>query len=393
MLSRRYFRIFGFQISWSHILMGTPFCWNRKERRLFVTKFSQIKYTIAVSFLIGYGLFLVGQVIRFKMMGKTTDFYFYFLYALAVCAVIDTLAASPFLLKSKQAAALITELWNFLDEICCDYMPTFDPNVSCDSWIFDIFLTGIGALFPLFGLIISCHYLLFPHWPVYLSSLVDPEDLTIDILLASGLIYFYGLQMIWAFLLNVCVVLLTIGRYCWLLADEFYCDDGSQGKKILYQKTTSAFHQMDTYRLYYRQFEILHVNVLQVFSFIIVPGQALILNLALFCNFSLVRYSELMNVTNAFILLLWSIGGSFAAFLGLHYCGSMYNKSVKVLRSIGNKNWGSSHNNKLMKKFAKSCKPISYGYGRMYVIRKISVFKFFLSLIRGTFRALLTIKG
>ncbi|CAL8140550.1 unnamed protein product [Orchesella dallaii] len=50
------------------------------------------------------------------------------------------------------------------------------------------------------------------------------------------------------------------------------------------------------------------------------------------------------------------------------------------------------HSRAYMKRFRRSCKPISLGTDGMYVIRPISVLKFLRGNIRGTMRALLSLR-
>lgn len=279
-------------------------------------------------------------------------------------------------------------------------MPYFDPNLSCANYVFDAMITSGTILAPACGFFISCHYLFYPHWPCYVSSLVPPEEFTFTIWLCSGIFYFCVLQIIWAVLLIQGVCFLTYGWYMYLISHEYYCfaetARGPPGKRAQrvwsMQKNTKAFRSYEEFPLRYRQFQILHLNFMEVFSSMIIPMQGTITNLALFCNFSLIKYNDIMNMTNTAILLIWSVGGTVNWLVALTFTGSMYTKSVRSLNTVKNKDWGSKTKNMVMKRFAKSCKPLSYGYGRMYVIRMVSVLKFIRHLTRGTFRVLLTLK-
>ncbi|CAL8085587.1 unnamed protein product [Orchesella dallaii] len=96
-----------------------------------------------------------------------------------------------------------------------------------------------------------------------------------------------------------------------------------------------------------------------------------------------------MDPTILIILSFWAGGGVTATFILLEVCSNLYKLTQRALASMKRrKDWGSIRETKYMKKFVKSCKPLSIGYGNTYVIRKKSVLNFFKFVARGTFRAL-----
>lgn len=48
---------------------------------------------------------------------------------------------------------------------------------------------------------------------------------------------------------------------------------------------------------------------------------------------------------------------------------------------------------KLMAKFRRNCYPMAMGKRGLFTVKKVSVLKFFRAIIKGTFRALLTVGG
>ncbi len=64
----------------------------------------------------------------------------------------------------------------------------------------------------------------------------------------------------------------------------------------------------------------------------------------------------------------------------------------KTLESWKRHNWGFQEQNRLMKRFCRSCKLIFFSYGRQFVVGKLSVLNYYKGVERGIFRSLLTVR-
>jgi len=117
MLSHRHYRIFGLIITWAGFVGGTPFAWNWKSNRLKVKPTCLLLHSIGIMNLLLYTVFLVTQVVRHLLMKKPMDFEFFFLYALAVCAVIDCIAAYPIARRPYHFAAVINNFHEIMENI------------------------------------------------------------------------------------------------------------------------------------------------------------------------------------------------------------------------------------------------------------------------------------
>ncbi|CAL8085541.1 unnamed protein product [Orchesella dallaii] len=113
----------------------------------------------------------------------------------------------------------------------------------------------------------------------------------------------------------------------------------------------------------------------------------------IFSTFSLLKHLDEMDITVVAIFGIWE-GICFTSwFVALKLCANIYNVTQRALGSMRRReDWGSQMEKKFMKKFLKSCKPLSIGYGKTYVIRNVSILNFFKFIIRGTARALLTLQ-
>jgi len=275
-------------------------------------------------------------------------------------------------------------------------MPSIDPNKLAGNWIYDFATCVMCIWFPITGFLVSCHYILFPDWPIYFTSFLSKEDLTFWKLLPMGLVWFSILQTGWMNLLAMAIIMQTYVIYFNRIQLEYNCSNNAAwsqcgGGGFMSQTTVSVFREFGTLQKYYRQLEVVNVIFMDAFSIVIVPTLSVITNLALFCNYSMIRYGETMNIANFIILGAWSGISTLAIVIALTFGGSIYNDGNKVLRSMKNKDWDSKARNKEMKRFVRSCRPIYLGYGTMYRARKTSVLRFLQGINRGTFRAVLTI--
>lgn len=280
-------------------------------------------------------------------------------------------------------------------------MPDFDPNRSESNKIHDLLILCNNIASYTCGILIACHYFFFPHWPCYFTSFYPGQDVHVTYLILNGVQYFYTIQFVWTILTNQSTFLMTYGWFMIQISNEYFCfSDKTREELITFreqkyrgrQKIMSNFRTSDVFPLKYRQFQILHLQFNEVYSSAIMPMQTVVTFLAVFCNFSLVRHKGKLTTSNVVILWIWTAGATGFWLIVLFYCGSMYNQSARVLLIIRNNDWGSKRKNTMMKKFVRSCSPISYGYGKMYVIRMISTFKFITNVTRGTFKVLLTVK-
>lgn len=109
-----------------------------------------------------------------------------------------------------------------------------------------------------------------------------------------------------------------------------------------------------------------------------------------FTNFVIVRY---WKVLNAYILVLFVSGDIIASVVWMLVIllGKLLERnSSRVANSWKLHNWGSDLENRTMKRFQRSCQPLQLSYGKVLIMRKGNLFKFFREITRGTFRLLLT---
>lgn len=155
----------------------------------------------------------------------------------------------------------------------------------------------------------------------------------------------------------------------------------------------NAFRTPHILMLEYQQFVLLHNGVFGVFGIALVPFQSVFTNVILYLNYMLAVHSKQLTKLDIFVLFscMWGVLMLWATVLGVG--GKFYAHSRNNIRSWKEHQCRSSEKNKVFNKWRKSCKPLSFGYKGVFAIRQLTVLKFLRSVVRGTFRCLLALKG
>lgn len=152
------------------------------------------------------------------------------------------------------------------------------------------------------------------------------------------------------------------------------------------------FRKPETLRLEYRKFEIVHKIVWSLFGFAVLPLQALIANIILYINFMIVRNRAQLRTLE----LLTILGGSIVALVFwtvvLEVSGRFHKHSKDNISSWRCAKCETTGGKKAFKKWRKSCRVLSIGKEGVFTVRRISVLKFVMGVVRGTLRCLLTLE-
>ncbi len=126
----------------------------------------------------------------------------------------------------------------------------------------------------------------------------------------------------------------------------------------------------------FRALQILHKNILCWLGPYVLLMHGAFMTAAIFFNFILIRYGGKLDPLYRIPIIL-----------GLVLCLGIWTSVIeisrvlnsrgnKVLSSWGGDKWGNSFNNKLMKRFRRSCKPLVVAYGTQFVMGKGTIFVF-----------------
>lgn len=260
------------------------------------------------------------------------------------------------------------------------------PDSCRQNWYFDTALDLSTKIYPIFGVLVGCHCIFYPEWECYPTSLPFPWPLNWFVRITYPPQYIFCIVASWELFLFCFLLFIVNGMYVWTLLSEFTCNSRKRPSDYL---TLTSFREMHTIRSYYTQLQLLNICFLDFWAVLILPLTSLLSNLVLFSNYSLIRQWHQMDKTNACVLIIWALAGTLSVCVSFEIFGELRNKGVKALSSMGKRDWGSNARNREMKKFVKGCQPISYGYGKVIVLKTSSVLGYVKGATRGTFRTLL----
>ncbi len=157
-------------------------------------------------------------------------------------------------------------------------------------------------------------------------------------------------------------------------------------------KTLDILRQPENLRLVYRAFQVLFANFVCFIGPFVSLAHAFAVFLPIFCNFFLIRYwGNLELISKMFTIMMSLLLFSFWTFV-LQLGKYFFVRGNKILGSWKRKRWENEMERKVMKKFQKSCRLILIRCGNQLVLGRITQFNFVKSIMRGTFRSLLTSK-
>lgn len=108
-----------------------------------------------------------------------------------------------------------------------------------------------------------------------------------------------------------------------------------------------------------------------------------------FSSCIVIKYKKVMSTTQLSLVTVWATLAvtfwSAILFMG----GYLNLQSSKAISSWKRHKWNPGREHGIMKRFAISCRPISFGHGKFYQMKHVSVLIFLRSLSRGLVRVLL----
>jgi hypothetical protein len=158
--------------------------------------------------------------------------------------------------------------------------------------------------------------------------------------------------------------------------------------EILSELKSSGFDSVSI-----RSFQLLHKSVFGAIGFALIPLHFICGQFVVFCQYSLITgwsgldsvSKGMLGINGTALLMFW---------VGVLETAGRFHKlsrsSIKRWKKEG-KMSESKYERKFIGRFCKSCKPLSMGLEGTFVIKRLSAMKFLRAVIKGTFRAVVTL--
>lgn len=148
-----------------------------------------------------------------------------------------------------------------------------------------------------------------------------------------------------------------------------------------------------TLQIAWRTVQVLQLNINNLLGVFLVPTHSFFGDFCVLSVYIIFKHHQMMAVSTKVMLVTWVALSSLFWCLVLLMGGCIHFYGLKVLSSWKYHKWGelTAREKKILSKFGKSCAPLSIAYGKTFVIRRLTVLKFIRGLVKGIFRALLTI--
>jgi len=267
------------------------------------------------------------------------------------------------------------------------YHPSFNPEKNKQNQVLCILLQLLALIgvvsYPLILIILIYD----PRAVNFLGDLVPQKYFVFPVRLLIIVFHAYLLVIVHASIVGIGCIIITYGFY----VTPILIRELRRGRPNTY-RMEDTLRRPENIRHVYRSLQVLHANALCFMGFFIVICNALFMATSIYWIFVLVRYWEKLQLISKAQIVIWSVVFMGAWTFVLELGRFLFSKGNKVLGSWKGGNWGSVRENRLMKKFHRSCKPIVLSYGRQFVVGKVSVLVFLRGVTRGMFRALLTTK-
>lgn len=268
------------------------------------------------------------------------------------------------------------------------YLPNYDSNQSPFSYGFDIILVSLTG-FLLFALGANCIvYFAFPRAP-FLPCSILPKSTP---LLIMGFICYFGpyvgILIAYFGFATICIFTLLYAMILFrFILTEFRVNQKSY--RAISKLRNSPFIMLE-----WRIVQIIQLQVNNVLGPALFPVHSLFVKLVVFSLYMIIQRGREISyavklITQIFAIMSITFWGS-VLFLG----GTVHLSGQRILKSWKYHKWRnlSNRERKILSRFRKSCYPLSIGCGRAYVIRRVSILKFFRQISIGLFRSLLALK-
>lgn len=267
-------------------------------------------------------------------------------------------------------------------------MPIFRPNISRKVLWLDISIVSLSTMISFMVLSVALLCVHNPREVIFLGELIPPEYYSkytwgaLVTVFHSYLLISSGING--SFLLSL---ILTYGVYVnFIVTNELRLD-------AKHYRSIDKIREAKNLMIVYRSFQIINANVWVFGGYFLLYFHSALMILPIYGNSALIKYWNFLDFISVTAIVVVCWGVFFIWILILQFGKYMYIRGENTLFSWKRATWRNKMEAKQMAKFRKSCQPVLFRYGNLFVIGRITQFKFVKGVVRGTFRSLLALTG
>ncbi|CAL8141263.1 unnamed protein product [Orchesella dallaii] len=388
MISQKQFKILEYLSKFIKIFAAVPILWDAKRGQLYTTRSLKVHHYFTF-FLQLIQLVVVGiNLVKCRYVDKAPYGEQAFLFIVFTTVAYAFTVSYPFVSQPEFLVVAQNACFRYALEFQDKFMPSLDTKVHLRNRIWDSAMIAYSVLTFLVALVGSAHIYVYPRSPLYLFSLVPSSTniyLKTIIFIINSVAFF-----------KCCVSLLLLCVVCSHFAATFFilhyiqCKEFNVGR-LVNRETSDILRTFHVFPCRYRVVQLLIKYFVEIYGNILIPTQFIIAQSIICGNYTLFRYWNEVNVVVRVFVVDVNISTVTAWFIIISWSGICYKTSAKTVHSWKNFEFKSSYERKIIKKFCRSCKPIALGC-MGYTMTSVTALKFLLSLIRGTFRTVLTLR-
>lgn len=383
------------------LIGGCIYRLDLQTRRLCTTPYLRLRVLFVYIVWIIYLTFLGLQAIRFKYISKNID-----KFNIVIAYFFAFLPPFPFttilLVKTHEICALYNATLELIETVTSKDSFLSKKDLEKDRQMskhLEKFLVLLGLGCGGAGTLVGGHFLIFPHWPMYYTSLwySSPPWETNDRVYQLTYLWYSGFHLVflwnlWAyvgFAFGAAAVYLS---HVVPLLKQTFTFNRRHGNKLV--KGTSFYRlvQRQAFFTTYATIDILHNWWMDVIGVVFAINQLIIGKVIMTTLVVLLKYSQNLDWRTIMIMVVWGQCGWGIWSTTLDLMGRFHTLATKTVNSWKYVDWGCRKENLAMARFKLSCRPLSVHFGRVFVAKKTSMLAFNKGILRGTFRVLMALK-
>jgi hypothetical protein len=266
------------------------------------------------------------------------------------------------------------------------WRPEFDPNMDKIHCYLSRIAAALVPFSILSGTMDIIHFILYHESNIYLLLIWMPawlrnHSLTIAL---YGCLWLWTLSAMWTAVVFVLVLILSY----FVVTYPLVCNELVRGRRSY--STNSRLRLTNNLSLEYRKFEVLHLNVMDVMGWSILPEQALIADAIMFINYALITVGYELGGITITVIVIFAVGLMTVWVTVLEAAGVFHKQSETLIESFKYGDGWNRNDRLYMDKFRKSCRPLGFRSGGGFCVKRLTGVKFIQGIVVGTLRILLS---